>query len=86
MNAVPIINQTVVDVRTPAEYMGGHVPGSINIPLQDLLTRIDEVRTLQQPIVLCCASGMRSLAATNILRSEGIACKNGGSWLSIHHN
>jgi len=33
---------TVVDVRTRAEYMGGHVAGSVNIPLQELVERIDE--------------------------------------------
>lgn len=86
MNATIKTNQTVLDVRTPAEYMGGHVPGSINIPLQELITRLDEIRTLPQPITLCCASGIRSLQATNILKSEGIACENGGSWLNIHHN
>ena len=51
---------TIVDVRTPGEFMGGHVVGSINIPLQEIEQRIDELTALKQPLVLCCASGGRS--------------------------
>ena len=51
---------TIVDVRTPAEFMGGHVAGSINIPLQEIVERLDELKQLKTPLVLCCASGNRS--------------------------
>ena len=53
-------NATIVDVRTRAEYQGGHVANSINIPLQELPDRLKELRKLPQPLVLCCASGARS--------------------------
>lgn len=76
---------TIVDVRTPAEFMGGHVSGSINIPLQDLQARLDEVKSLQQPIVLCCASGGRSGQATYYLKSQGLDCHNAGSWLDVNY-
>lgn len=46
----------VIDVRTPAEYMGGSVVGSINIPLQELHLRIEEIKAIAKPIILCCAS------------------------------
>lgn len=75
--------RTVVDVRTPGEFMGGNVAGSINIPLQELHLRVDEIKGLQQPIVLCCASGMRSAHATTFLKSQGIDCENAGSWLDV---
>ena len=75
----------VVDVRTPMEFMGGHVAGSINIPLQELPARIDEIRQLKQPLVLCCASGNRSGQATMYLREHGVECENGGSWLNVNH-
>ncbi|HLP50581.1 MAG TPA: rhodanese-like domain-containing protein [Chitinophagales bacterium] len=78
--------QTIVDVRTPAEFMGGHVAGSINIPLQEIQARLDELKALPQPIVLCCASGNRSGQATSFLKSHGINCTNGGSWLDINGN
>ena len=77
-------NKTIIDVRTPAEFMGGHVAGSINIPLQELQTRIEEVKALPQPFTLCCASGNRSGQATAFLRSLGINCENGGSWLDVN--
>ncbi len=74
---------TIVDVRTPGEFMGGHVAGSINIPLQEVMQRIDEIKALPQPIILCCASGNRSGQATDYLQSLGIDCENGGSWISV---
>jgi rhodanese-related sulfurtransferase len=75
----------VIDVRTPAEFMGGHVAGSINIPLQEIQQRVDEIKTMQQPIVLCCASGGRSGQATQYLKSLGIDCENGGSWMDVNY-
>lgn len=74
---------TVVDVRTPQEFQGGHVAGSINIPLQELNERMDELRS-KTNIVLCCASGARSSYATSLLKQNGIACENGGSWLDVN--
>ena len=75
---------TVIDVRTPGEFMGGHVTGSINIPLSDLQYQIDQMRQMPQPLVLCCASGNRSGQAAAFLKSKGIACENGGSWLDVN--
>ena len=75
---------TIIDVRTPGEFMGGHVAGSINIPLQEIQNRKDEIMALAQPIVLCCASGMRSGQATAYLKSLGLDCENGGSWLDVN--
>ena len=76
--------QTIVDVRTPGEFMGGHVAGSINIPLQEIQERLEEVKALPQPIVLCCASGNRSGQATSFLKSHGVECSNGGSWVDVN--
>lgn len=76
---------TVVDVRTPSEFMGGNVEGSINIPLQEIQQRIGELKNLKQPLVLCCASGGRSGLATQYLVQQGIECYNGGSWLDVNY-
>lgn len=78
------MSKTIVDVRTPAEFMGGHVAGSINIPLQEIPERLTEFKNLAQPIILCCASGNRSGQATAYLKANGIECTNGGSWLSVN--
>lgn len=77
--------ETIIDVRTAREFMGGHVAGSINIPLGELAGRVDEVRKMQQPLLLCCASGNRSGQAMHFLRSEGIQCENGGGWLDVNY-
>lgn len=77
---------TIIDVRTPAEFMGGHVSGSINIPLQEVPNRVDEIKAMPQPIILCCASGMRSQQATSFLRQHGVDCSNGGGWMEVNGN
>lgn len=74
----------VVDVRTPAEFQGGHVAGSRNIPLQQLEQRLDDILDLEAPVVLCCASGMRSNSATTWLQQQGVTCVNGGSWTDVN--
>lgn len=88
MNLEKIIKEkqgTIVDVRTPGEYMGGNVNGSINIPLQEIPNRLDELKGLEQPLVLCCASGGRSAQATNYLTHQGVDCLNGGSWFDVNY-
>ena len=76
---------TIIDVRTRDEYRGGHVVGSINIPLQEIHSRVDEIKKLEQPILLCCASGGRSGQATAYLQSLGVDCENAGSWLDVNY-
>jgi phage shock protein E len=76
-------HKTIVDVRSQAEFMSGHVQGSINIPLQEIPARLDEVKALPQPLLLCCASGNRSGQATAYLSAQGLQCENGGSWMDV---
>lgn len=75
---------TILDVRTEGEFMGGNVAGSVNIPVQDLMERLDEVKKLEEPLVLCCASGQRSGMAQQLLSNEGIECYNGGGWMDVN--
>ena len=76
---------TIVDVRTPWEFGLGFAEGSINIPLQEIQKRLDEIKSLEGPIVLCCASGNRSGQAATFLQQRGIACENGGSWYDVDY-
>lgn len=76
---------TIVDVRSSGEFMSGSVVGAINIPLQEIPQRINELKNLHQPIVFCCASGNRSEQATQFLKENGIDCYNGGSWLNVNY-
>ena len=87
MNIAKLISEnqcTIVDVRTRGEFMGGNVNGSVNMPLQEIPRRTDELKNLKQPLVLCCASGGRSGQAQGYLAQLGIACVNGGSWLDVN--
>jgi rhodanese-related sulfurtransferase len=53
--------------------------------LNEIPARIDELKTMKAPLVLCCASGMRSGQAQNFLSQKGIECYNGGSWLDVNY-
>ena len=88
MNTEEIIknNQgTIVDVRTPGEFMGGSVSGAVNIPLNEIPHRMDELMDMKTPLVFCCASGNRSGQATNYVSRQGVDCVNGGSWLDVNY-
>jgi phage shock protein E len=74
---------TIVDVRTSGEYNTGHLRKSVNIPLQELQSRLGKLDK-NKPVVTCCASGMRSSSAKSILKSKGFSeVYNGGSWHSL---
>ena len=73
----------VVDVRTPAEFQGGHVKGSVNIPLNTIASNELRLKEMNAKIIFCCASGNRSGQATSIMQSKGLDCINGGSWLHV---
>lgn len=74
----------VIDVRSKGEYSGGHVKNAINMPLDTVSQNINKIKGMNKPIILCCASGMRSGSATSILKSKGMTdVINGGSWFSV---
>jgi rhodanese-related sulfurtransferase len=81
-----IIDQgaVIIDVRTPQEYSNGHGKKSINIPLGTIEANIGKIKKYNQPIVTCCASGMRSGRAATILKSKGIEAYNGGAWQKVN--
>ena len=60
----------VIDVRTPAEYKQGHVPGAILIPLNELANRQSEVPK-DKKVLLICRSGSRSAQANAMLQRQG---------------
>lgn len=88
MTVEEIIKQkqgTIIDVRSYGEFMGGHVVDAINIALDEIPARIDEIKNLKTPLILCCASGNRSGQAQQFLSQQGIECYNGGSWLDVNY-
>lgn len=73
----------IVDVRTPEEFRGGHVKGSVNVPLADLDASLSRIRR-DRPVITCCASGMRSASAKAILERHGYGpVFNGGGWSGL---
>lgn len=60
----------LVDVRTPAEFAGGHIEGAVNIPLDSLEQHLDEIPQ-DQPVVIYCRSGNRSATAARQLAQAG---------------
>ncbi len=69
----------IVDVRSPWEFDMEHVPGAKNIPLEEVMYKIKELKEIKTPIVLYCRSGNRSGMAVSILKQNGITeVYNGG--------
>lgn len=75
----------ILDVRSKAEYNSGAIPGSKHIPLQQIQSKVSEIKKWGKPVITCCASGMRSGSAAAILRSNGIEAMNGGGWQSLYN-
>ena len=61
---------TLVDVRTTDEASLGSIPGAVNIPLDDLRERMNEIST-DRPVYLFCGVGLRGYLASNILKGHG---------------
>ncbi|HET7732772.1 MAG TPA: rhodanese-like domain-containing protein [Paludibacter sp.] len=75
---------TIIDVRTKSEYASGHIQGSVNIPLDKLVSNLNKLKGKNKAIITCCASGARSASAKGILTSHGFTnVHNGGSWFSL---
>jgi len=83
---------TVIDVRTPAEYASGHLPGALNIPLDHIRRALPEIQHAAErgDVLVVCASGARSENACKLLAEHGIttATLAGGTsaWAADGHD
>lgn len=66
---------TLLDTRTVGEYRRGHIDGFVNIPVDELRERLDEIET-GKPVYVICQSGLRSYIACRILAGNGFDCYN----------
>lgn len=74
----------VVDVRSRGEFAGGHAKGAVNIPLDQLNSNLGRFKSKDQVIITCCASGMRSSSAKQILKQAGfVNVHNAGPWQNV---
>ena len=67
--------RAVVDVREPGEYVGGHVPGAVLMPMGQLSSRIGELDR-GRPVYVICASGNRSRAMSDFLARAGFDARS----------
>lgn len=73
----------VLDVRSKGEYQGGHIRGSVNIPVNRLTENLSKLKK-DKVIITCCASGSRSGVARRILKSNGYTqVYNAGPWTRL---
>ncbi|MDF4252956.1 rhodanese-like domain-containing protein [Streptomyces sp. WMMB303] len=83
---------TVIDVRTPGEYAGGHLPGALNVPLDRIQRALPDIRQAADrgDVLVVCASGARSENACRILAENGVetATLSGGTgaWAADGHD
>lgn len=71
----------LLDVRTPAEFAGGHVASAINLPLDEVEARVSEVPA-DRPVYIICRSGSRSAQASAILSRTGRDVTNVGGGMN----
>ena len=77
-------NMNLIDVRTAEEFNAGSVPNAINIPLSEVVSRLEELKQLQ-PMLVFCAAGVRSQKAIDFLKQNGVTeVENGGAWLDVN--
>ncbi|XZF15615.1 rhodanese-like domain-containing protein [Chitinophagaceae bacterium MMS25-I14] len=75
----------IIDVRTPSEYSAGHIKGSVNVPVNDIKARAQEIKNKNKPVITVCMSGARSGMARSVLVVAGVETYNGGSWRSLQN-
>ena len=76
--ATPIAERPfLLDVRTPQEFASGHIPGAVNVPVDDLRSRLGELPR-DRVIAAYCQVGQRGYLATRILLQAGFSAANVG--------
>lgn len=75
----------VLDVRSPEEFAGGHHPAAVNLPLPNLRGKVGKVIAGKDTaVIVCCASGMRSRQAAEIMGELGYTTvKDAGGWGNV---
>lgn len=75
---------TLVDVRTPLEFQEGTIAGAINIPMNEVVAKLYELKKME-PLVVFCRSGNRSEQVMHYLRNQGVEeVWNGGGWVELN--
>jgi rhodanese-related sulfurtransferase len=79
LNSVHTSPIQLIDVRSRTEYSAGHVPGTVNIPLEEIASRLEDIRECGQ-VVLVCKSGKRAQTAACLIGdSRDVSVLSGGT-------
>ncbi|MBD0403835.1 rhodanese-like domain-containing protein [Flammeovirga sp. EKP202] len=74
----------ILDVRSKEEFDAGHIEGSVNISVNEIQSRIGEVKDLGSPLIVCCLSGGRAGVAKALIEAAGVKeVYNAGGWESL---
>lgn len=75
---------TLVDVRTEVEFQDGTIVGAINIPMNEVVAKLYELKKME-PLIVFCRSGNRSEQVMHYLRNQGVEeVWNGGGWVELN--
>lgn len=75
----------IIDVRTPREFKNGHIAGAVNLPLEEMRSRLEELEAFRdRPVFTYCLTGIRSYYALRLLKHKGFArvFNLAGSWMT----
>lgn len=78
-----MLKNQIIDVRRADEFAKGHAEGSINIPLQEIPGRLNEIKKIKSPLIVVCGGGTRHVKAFELLKANGIKSEKGGNWKNI---
>ena len=79
------VGAVLLDVRTPQEYREGHIPGSQNVPLQQL-DKVEEVTENKDTVLyVYCRSGARSRQAVSLLQAMGYTNVHNIGGIAAYH-
>ena len=72
----------IIDVRSESEFKSGNIENSINVPLKDLMYRVNEF-SKEKKYITVCAIGMRAESAKKFFEKKGFQVLNGGRWSTL---
>jgi rhodanese-related sulfurtransferase len=73
----------IIDVRPPSQYDQGKIPGSLNIPFEQIAKSAGYIKRMGKPVIFC-GNGPESGTAKTILQQSGLKeVYNGGSWQRV---
>ena len=71
-------NAQLIDIRAKKKFLTGYIQGSRNIPFTELKDRLEEIRAIQQPVVIICDMGVQAGAAIQMIGKDDVYRLEGG--------